>query len=48
MRQKVGVEKSTFCKVNSNPFSIASSKERPMAVRKRYNMLGVHLSLKKL
>jgi len=48
MTQRVGVEKSTFFKRSFRVSSVASSKERPLAVRKRYNMLGVHLSLKKL
>ena len=46
--QSVGVEKSTFFKRSFRVSSIAYSKESPLAVRKRYNMLGVHLSLKKL
>jgi len=48
MVQRVGDKKSTFFKRSFRISSIAYSKERPLAVRKMYNMLGVHLSLKKL
>ena len=48
MVQRVGDEKSTFCRGSFQVSSIASSKEHPLGLRKRYNMLGVHLSLKKI
>jgi len=48
MIQSVGAKKSTFFKRSFQVSSIASSKERPLAVRKRYNISGVHMSLKKL
>jgi len=40
--------KVDFFKGSFRVSSIASSKESPLGLRKRYNMLGVHLSLKKL
>jgi len=48
MGQSVRVEMSTFFKRSFQLFSIAYSKERPLGPRKRYTLLGAHLSLKKL